>query len=253
MHFKPTLARRPVSFVAAAIIAPIYLSGVAGFGASFASCLVARRNSWERSGKGNLYATGPANHQRARRGGRLCRDVACERGHLLLLWHGSKLIPSLAQGRSPDRAGCWNSDSRPRYQLPMVRSRHIGVGRSRGEISQNRRSTLRDGGVPARSHRPSWGQNAGGISCAGSGVAFLRAAVAYYAGLSVRIKAVYTDNALAYRGKAFAAACAQLGLSHHYTKPYYTTHPRQGGALHPDLFAGVGIRSRLSPLIAATR
>jgi transposase InsO family protein len=57
-------------------------------------------------------------------------------------------------------------------------------------------------------------------------VAFLRAAVAYYAGLNVRIKAVYTDNAKAYRGHDFANACAQLGLSHHYTKPYT---PRTNG------------------------
>ena len=57
-------------------------------------------------------------------------------------------------------------------------------------------------------------------------VAFLRAAVAYYAGLSVRIKSVYTDNAKAYRGRDFAAACAQLGLAHHYTRPYT---PRTNG------------------------
>ena len=57
-------------------------------------------------------------------------------------------------------------------------------------------------------------------------VTFLRAAVAYYAGLGVQIRGVYTDNALAYRGRDFAAACAQLGLSHHYTKPYT---PRTNG------------------------
>ena len=57
-------------------------------------------------------------------------------------------------------------------------------------------------------------------------VAFLRAAVAYYAGLGVHIKGVYSDNALAYRGRDFAAACAQLGLSHHYTRPYT---PRTNG------------------------
>jgi transposase InsO family protein len=57
-------------------------------------------------------------------------------------------------------------------------------------------------------------------------VAFLRAAVAYYAGLGVRIKGVYTDNAKAYRGQDFATCCAQLGLSHHYTKPYT---PRTNG------------------------
>jgi transposase InsO family protein len=60
-------------------------------------------------------------------------------------------------------------------------------------------------------------------SCA---VAFLRAAVAYYAGLGVRIKGVYTDNAKSYRGRDFAAACASLGLTHHYTRPYT---PRTNG------------------------
>jgi transposase InsO family protein len=57
-------------------------------------------------------------------------------------------------------------------------------------------------------------------------VAFLRAAVAYYAGLGVIIKGVYTDNAKAYRARDFAAACLALGLSHHYTKPYT---PRTNG------------------------
>ena len=57
-------------------------------------------------------------------------------------------------------------------------------------------------------------------------IAFLRAAVAYYAGLGVRIKGVYTDNALVYRRSAFANACAQLGLSHHFTRPYT---PRTNG------------------------
>ena len=61
---------------------------------------------------------------------------------------------------------------------------------------------------------------------AGCTVAFLRAAVAYHAGLGVRIKGVYTDSAKAYRGHDFANACAQLGLSHHYTKPYT---PRTNG------------------------
>jgi transposase InsO family protein len=57
-------------------------------------------------------------------------------------------------------------------------------------------------------------------------IGFLRAAVAYYAGLGVQIKGVYTDNALVYRGSSFANACAQLGLSHHFTKPYT---PRTNG------------------------
>jgi transposase InsO family protein len=57
-------------------------------------------------------------------------------------------------------------------------------------------------------------------------VAFLRAAVAYYAGLGVQIKGVYTDNALSYRSRDFAATCAALGLTHHYTRPYT---PRTNG------------------------
>jgi transposase InsO family protein len=61
---------------------------------------------------------------------------------------------------------------------------------------------------------------------AGCTVAFLRAAVAYYAGLGVHIRGVYTDNAKVYRGLDFAHACAQLGLRHHYTKPYT---PRTNG------------------------
>jgi transposase InsO family protein len=62
-----------------------------------------------------------------------------------------------------------------------------------------------------------------GVDCC---IPFLRAAVAYYAGLGVRIKGVYTDNAKAYRGTQFSEACQQLGLTHHYTRPYT---PRTNG------------------------
>jgi transposase InsO family protein len=57
-------------------------------------------------------------------------------------------------------------------------------------------------------------------------ISFLRAAVAYYAGLGVHIKGVYTDNGNCYRSRDFAAACAHLGLTHHYTRPYT---PRTNG------------------------
>jgi transposase InsO family protein len=53
-----------------------------------------------------------------------------------------------------------------------------------------------------------------------SAVAFLKAAVAYYAGLGVRIERVMTDNGSCYRSKAFARACKTLGLRHIRTKPY---------------------------------
>jgi len=50
--------------------------------------------------------------------------------------------------------------------------------------------------------------------------AFLRAAVAYYAGLGVRIREVLTDNGPGYRSDAFAKACRDLGLRHRFTRPY---------------------------------
>jgi transposase InsO family protein len=53
-----------------------------------------------------------------------------------------------------------------------------------------------------------------------SAVAFLRAAVAYYASLGVKVARVMTDNGSAYRSKAFRKACADLGLKHIFTRPY---------------------------------
>ena len=54
----------------------------------------------------------------------------------------------------------------------------------------------------------------------GSAVAFLKAAVAYYAILGVKIERVMTDNRSSYRSIAFGRACKQLGLKHIFTKPY---------------------------------
>jgi len=53
-----------------------------------------------------------------------------------------------------------------------------------------------------------------------SAVAFLKAAVAYYASLGVRIERVMTDNGSCYRSKAFARTCKMLGLKQIRTKPY---------------------------------
>jgi transposase InsO family protein len=53
-----------------------------------------------------------------------------------------------------------------------------------------------------------------------SAVAFLKAAVAYYASLGVKIERVMTDNGSCYRSFAFRAACKRLGLRHIRTKPY---------------------------------
>jgi transposase InsO family protein len=59
-----------------------------------------------------------------------------------------------------------------------------------------------------------------------SAAAFLRAAVAYYAGLGVQIREVLTDNGVSYRSKIFAATCSELGLKHRRTRPYT---PRTNG------------------------
>ena len=53
-----------------------------------------------------------------------------------------------------------------------------------------------------------------------SASAFLRAAVAYYAGLGVTVKEIMTDNGSCYRGRVFAHTCRALGLRHLFTKPY---------------------------------
>jgi transposase InsO family protein len=53
-----------------------------------------------------------------------------------------------------------------------------------------------------------------------SAVAFLRAAVAYYASLGVSVARVVTDNGSCYKAFAFRDACKALGLRHIRTKPY---------------------------------
>jgi transposase InsO family protein len=53
-----------------------------------------------------------------------------------------------------------------------------------------------------------------------SAVPFLKAAVAYYASLGVKVSRVMTDNGACYKSFAFRDACAELGLKHIRTKPY---------------------------------
>jgi len=54
----------------------------------------------------------------------------------------------------------------------------------------------------------------------GSAVRFLKAAVAYYASLGVKVERVMTDNGSCYKSFAFRRACARLGLKQIFTKPY---------------------------------
>jgi hypothetical protein len=53
-----------------------------------------------------------------------------------------------------------------------------------------------------------------------SAVAFLEAAIDYFASLGIRVEGVMTDNGSCYRSKAFRAACKRLGLRPIFTKPY---------------------------------
>src|SRR3954469_4044318 len=54
-------------------------------------------------------------------------------------------------------------------------------------------------------------------SCA---IAFLKAAVAYYASLGITVERVMTDNGPCYKAFAFRRACKRLGLRHIRTRPY---------------------------------
>jgi transposase InsO family protein len=53
-----------------------------------------------------------------------------------------------------------------------------------------------------------------------SAVDFLKAAVAHYAALGVRIQRVLTDNGSAYRSRLFDRTCQALGIKHSFTRPY---------------------------------
>jgi len=53
-----------------------------------------------------------------------------------------------------------------------------------------------------------------------SAVAFLKAALAYYKRLGIKVERVMTDNGSCYRSKAFNKACKAFGLRHIFTRPY---------------------------------
>jgi transposase InsO family protein len=53
-----------------------------------------------------------------------------------------------------------------------------------------------------------------------SAVQALKAAVAHYAALGVKVKRLLTDNGSAYRSKLFAKTCQALGIKHTFTRPY---------------------------------
>ncbi|KAK81222.1 transposase, IS481 family [Bordetella holmesii CDC-H809-BH] len=53
-----------------------------------------------------------------------------------------------------------------------------------------------------------------------SAVQFLKDAVAYYQRLGVTIQRLLTDIGSAFRSRAFAALCHELGIKHRFTRPY---------------------------------
>ena len=53
-----------------------------------------------------------------------------------------------------------------------------------------------------------------------SAIAFLEAALTYYASLGITVQRVMTDNGACYKSKAFRKACADHGLKHVRTRPY---------------------------------
>ena len=53
-----------------------------------------------------------------------------------------------------------------------------------------------------------------------SAIAFLKAAIAYYKSLGVKVTRIMTDNGSCYISRAFAKACKRMRLKHIRTKPY---------------------------------
>jgi transposase InsO family protein len=51
-------------------------------------------------------------------------------------------------------------------------------------------------------------------------ITFLKAAIAYYESLGIKVERVMTDNGSCYKSFAFRRACKRLGLRHIRTKPY---------------------------------
>jgi transposase InsO family protein len=56
--------------------------------------------------------------------------------------------------------------------------------------------------------------------------AFLRRAVAWFAGMGITVEGVLSDNGACYRSGVHARACAELGMRHLFTRPY---RPRTNG------------------------
>ena len=81
-----------------------------------------------------------------------------------------------------------------------------------------------------------------------SAVAFLRAAVAYYASLGVTVARVMTDNGSCYRSHGLRQGLRRARPEAHLHQALHAQDQRQGRALHPDRAARMGLRQGLSNL-----
>ena len=70
-----------------------------------------------------------------------------------------------------------------------------------------------------------------------SAVRFLKATIAYYESLGIKVERVMTDNGSCYRSFAFRNACKRLGLRHIRTRPYT---PRTTDVMDKALLRGLG-------------
>ena len=78
-----------------------------------------------------------------------------------------------------------------------------------------------------------------------SAVAFLEAAVAYYASLAVKVERVMTDNGSCYLSRDFSRACKKLAPQAPQNQALHAQDQWQGRALHPNELTRMGLRSCL--------
>ena len=81
-----------------------------------------------------------------------------------------------------------------------------------------------------------------------SATAFLKAALAYYDSLGIKVERVMTDNGSCYKSFAFRRLCKRLGLKHIRTKPYT---PKTNGKA--ERFIQTCLASGLTPRPIITR
>jgi transposase len=79
--------------------------------------------------------------------------------------------------------------------------------------------------------------------------AFLERAVAWFASLGITVERILSDNGACYRSNAHAHACHQLGIRHHFTRPYRprTNGKEQRDSSRPSRAAGPTARSTAPP------